>query len=377
MNFHKWTLLLIITTLTTLSSSGQELKASTDKIQIAFLLDVSGSMDLLILKAKSQFWRLANYIGTSTKNGNKPTVECALITYGFDLDNDFSKILTDFNSDLDSVAMNLHEIEIGGGNEYCWSTINRALDSLTWSDKKDDLKLIIIAGNESFNQEKIDAKKVTNKAKRMSVVINTIYCHTTIDNPISLEWVKAAEQGKGNHTSISLEDSLNMKENLLDAKLIEFNNKLNETYVPFTPSGQSSLNRMILQDKNSRMAGIPFFRERVMFKAGDSFKNPSWDLVDAIHSDSTLLENQELLRGTSFKEMNQLKEFIENKRYSRQTYKEAIKLRYAMIKKYIGENAGDMDLDLAVKQILNKEGRKKNFAFKTDSKETSPNTFIR
>jgi len=75
MSYPKWTLILIIATLTTFSSGGQTLKTSKDKIQIAFLLDVSGSMDQLILKAKSQFWRLANYLGAATKKGKKPTVE--------------------------------------------------------------------------------------------------------------------------------------------------------------------------------------------------------------------------------------------------------------------------------------------------------------
>ena len=247
-------------------------------------MDVSGSMDQQILKARSQFWRLANYLGAATKKGEKPTIEFAIVIYGLDSEVGFNKILTDFNSDLDSVAMNLHEIEIGGSHEYCWTTINKTLDTLKWSKQNDDLKLIIIAGNESFNQETIDSKKVAAKARRMNVTINTIYCSMTDQDPTSNEWSDAAKKSKGNFFLISLKDSLNLTENFLDNKLIDFNDKLNQTYVPFGSSGQKSFGRMILQDKNSRMAGVSFFRERVAFKAGDSFKNPTWDLVDAISS---------------------------------------------------------------------------------------------
>jgi len=325
-------------------------------------------MDQLILKARSQFWRLANYLGTATKKGKKPTIEFAIVIYGLDSEVDFSKVLTDFNSDLDSVAINLHEIEIGGSNEYCWTTINKALDTLKWSNQSDNLKLIIIAGNESFNQETIDSKKIAAKARRMNVIINTIYCGMTDQDPISSEWSDAAKKSKGNFFSISLKDSLNLKENFLDNKLIDFNDKLNQTYVPFGSSGQKKFNKMILQDKNSRMSGISFFRERVAFKAGDSFKNPTWDLVDAINADSTLLKDSELLQkvAVKFEDTNQLKDYVENKYYMRESYREVIKLRYEMIKKYLGENPGDKDLDLAVKAIINKEGQKRDFEFKTE-----------
>lgn len=368
MSFKKLTFTLVLTGVTTFSSSGQSLKASNDTIQIAFLLDVSGSMDQLILKAKSQFWRLATYLGTGTKKGRKPVVEFSIMTYGLDHETDLCKILTDFNPDLDSVAMNLHEIEIGGGTEYCWTTINIALDRLTWSKNKNHLKLIIIAGNESFNQENANSKNIVDKAKRMSVVVNTIYCSPTEQDPISHEWESAAVQTKGSYFSISLNDSLNLKDNFLDNKLRDFNEKFNATYVPFGLTGQRSYARMLLQDENSKMAGIPFFRERVIYKVSESFKNPTWDLVDAVQADSSILTKFELLKGTSldFSDTDSFRQYIENKSYTRESYREVIKMRYEMIKKYLGEDKGDRDLDLAVKKIIDKEGRKKQFEFKSE-----------
>jgi hypothetical protein len=367
MSYKNGIFLLIVSILTTFTSNGQTLKTSKDKIQIAFLLDVSGSMDQLILKAKSQFWRLANYLGTAEKKGKKPVVEFSVIIYGLDSGGDLSRILTDFNSDLDSVAMNLHDIEVGGSTEYCWTTINIALEKLTWSKRKKDLKLIIIAGNESFNQEKVNSEVVIHKAKRKGVVINTIYCSPTGQDSISYEWKRAAKQAKGNYFAISLNDSLNLKDNFLDKKLSDFNDKLNATYVPYGSAGQRGFDRMILQDTNSKMAGMPFFRERVIFKASDSFKNPTWDLVDAIKADSTVLTKVEFLEDViSLGDKDELKELISNKYYIRESYKEVIKLRYEMIKKYIGENRGDKDLDLAVKKIIDKEGRKRNFELRAE-----------
>jgi len=368
MNCQKRTLLLIIAALTTFACNGQPITKSEDKIQIAFLLDVSGSMNQLILKAKSQFWKLANYLGTATKKREKPTVEFSIIVYGLDQEKGLCKILTDFNSDLDSVAINLHSIEIGGSEEYCWTTISIALDRLTWSKGKDDLKLIIIAGNESFNQEMVDSKMVIDKARRMNVIINTIYCSETAQDSINYEWKNVARKARGNYFSISLKDSINLKGNFLDQKLSDFNDRLNTTYVPFGQNGRKNYRRMLLQDENSKMAGIPFFRERVIYKVSDSFKNTTWDLVDAVKADSTILTNFELLKGTNlgFKDTNAFRKYVDDKSYFRESYREVIKLRYEMIKKYLGENVGDRDLDLAVKKIIDKEGRKKNFEFRSE-----------
>ena len=310
---------------------------------------------------------MAIYLGTATKKHNRPIVEFAIIIYGLDYQDDPSKILTDFNSDLDSVAINLHQIEIGGGTEYCWTTIDKALDGLTWSKRKDDLKLIIIAGNESFTQEEIDTKKVINKARKLNVAINTIYCNATEDK-IADEWRKAADQGKGSYFTISLKDSLNLKENFLDKKLSDFNDRFNETYIPFGVSGQKMYNRMLLQDKNSKMAGAPFFRERVIYKASDSFINPVWDLIDAFKSDSTIIERIDDLRlqKESIHNSDDLKELVINKWHARESYKDVIRLRYEMITKYLAQNMGDIDLDSAVKSIIDKEAKRKHFKFKNE-----------
>lgn len=368
MRYQRWTLILICCTLLSFLSSAQSPEAKVDKIQIAFLLDVSSSMDQLILKVKSQFWRVSTYLSTATKNGRKPAVEFALIIYGLNPGGELSKVLTDFNADLDSVALNLHDIQICGGSEYCWTTIDQSLEELNWSKEKDDLKLLVIAGNESFTQEEYDSKKVIAKCKKMHVVINTIYCSNGADanDPVSVGWKQAAELAKGNYFQISLTDSLELKENFLDNKLSVFNEKLNATYVPFGPNGQKNYNRMILQDENSRMAGVAFFRERIIYKTTTAFKNPTWDLVDAFQSDSTICNDSEVLKSATltFVTPNDFKIFISDKLYARQEYHEVIRLRYDMIKKYIGENAGDKDLDLAMRQIIDKEGKKRKFEFK-------------
>ncbi|HEY5916800.1 MAG TPA: hypothetical protein VIU13_05340, partial [Chryseolinea sp.] len=98
--------IVLFATLTSFEGIGQQ-AYKTDSIQIAFLLDVSSSMDALIQKTKSQIWRIGSYLGSATKNGRKPSVEFSIIAYGFEDETESPKILIDFNSDLDSVVMKL------------------------------------------------------------------------------------------------------------------------------------------------------------------------------------------------------------------------------------------------------------------------------
>jgi hypothetical protein len=338
-----------------------------DSIQIAFLLDVSSSMDGLIHKAKSQIWRIGSYLSSATKNNKGPLVEFSIMTYGFEDESESPKILIDFNSDLDSVVMGLYDIETNGGNEYCWTTISRALSDLNWSKSENDLKLIVIAGNESFNQEEIDTKQIIQQAKKLGVVINAIYCGSS-EAAESGEWRKAADLAKGNYFNISLDDSLNLQETFLDKKLADFNEKLIATYVPFGPQGQKYCSRMLLQDKSARIAGAPFFRERMHYKSSHSFLNPTWDLIDAYGADTTIVENDVIKNDFNLDEAA-LKEFIEDKKYTRETYREVIRLRYDMIRKYVGDDNADKDLDEGMRKIISTEGRKKGFVFKDSGNE--------
>ena len=55
---------------------------SKAKIQVALLLDTSGSMDGLIEQAKSQLWKMVNELAKATQNGETPDIELALYEYG-------------------------------------------------------------------------------------------------------------------------------------------------------------------------------------------------------------------------------------------------------------------------------------------------------
>src|SRR6478735_2401163 len=97
-------------------------------VQLAILLDNSGSMNGLITQAKSQLWSIVNEFITAKQDGKAPRVQVALFEYGVnDLGKETGYIrkLSDPTDDLDKLSEELFSISTrtSGSQEYCGMVI--------------------------------------------------------------------------------------------------------------------------------------------------------------------------------------------------------------------------------------------------------------
>src|SRR6188474_240730 len=117
---------LIITTLACLpfTLTAQEKKAAP-KVQIALLLDNSGSMSGLINQARTQMWKVVNEFIAAKRDGMTPEVEVALYKYGASPER-----IAPMTRDLDLVSRELFALQINGGTEYCGAVIKDAAENL-------------------------------------------------------------------------------------------------------------------------------------------------------------------------------------------------------------------------------------------------------
>ncbi|MBK9013028.1 MAG: hypothetical protein IPM82_02505 [Saprospiraceae bacterium] len=76
---HGKSLLHLVPLFTHQSAVPNPVAASPTSIQVALLLDTSGSMDGLIEQAKSQLWKILNELNRMRKNGEVPDLEVALV----------------------------------------------------------------------------------------------------------------------------------------------------------------------------------------------------------------------------------------------------------------------------------------------------------
>lgn len=259
-----------------------------NKIQVALLLDTSNSMDGLIDQAKSRLWNIVNTLTTLKYNGQAPQVEIALYEYGNDgiRDENYIRQVTPLTQDLDLVSEKLFSLRTNGGNEYCGAVIRDAAANLNWDGNEKSMKLIYIAGNESFNQGKIDYKDVILKAKNKNIYTNTIFCGSREEGTQTF-WQNGATVGGGKYFNIDSDRKVIYIETPYDVRISECNAKLNNTYIYYGSHGSEYKLKQAAQDKNAEVQSVSNYVERTVAKSKkNAYKNDHWDLVDKAEKDA-------------------------------------------------------------------------------------------
>src|SRR5689334_25304780 len=91
-------------------------------VQIAILLDTSGSMEGLLEQAKGQLWRIVNEFINAKQDGQRPDLEVALYEYGkssLPSASGWIRRIVPLTNDLDKISEELFQLKTNGGDEYC------------------------------------------------------------------------------------------------------------------------------------------------------------------------------------------------------------------------------------------------------------------
>ena len=295
--------------------------ATNPKIQVAILLDVSGSMDGLIEQAKAQLWNMVNTLGKAKCDGSvSPKIEIALYEYGRttnDAKAGYVKQINGFISDLDSLSENLFSLKTNGGDEYCGQVIYASLQQLQWDATPENYKVIFIAGNEDFLQGSLHYTKACAEAKNKGVIVNTIYCGDKMQG-IREHWNLAGECGNGSFTNINQ----NVKEEEIptpyDSLIYSYNDKLNGTYISYGYAGASYKAKQGKMDVANGGMSKPAQIKRIKAKSNAAvYNNAQWDLVDAKDRDGDgvleKIDKKELPDSLKNKSTEELKKIVSEK----------------------------------------------------------------
>jgi len=353
--------------------SQQTVPANTKKIQVAILLDVSGSMDGLIEQAKSQLWNMVTVLGKAKCATGTPNIEIALYEYGRttnDSKKGFVKQLSTFTNDLDKLSAILFALKTDGGDEYCGHVIKSSLEELQWDNATGNYKVIFIAGNEDFLQGGIKYTDACAIAKQKGVIVNTIYCGNKMQG-VQEHWNLAGECGQGSYTNINQDAKEEDINTPYDSAMYVMNSKLNQTYIGYGYDGLANTVRMEEVDKmnsqKSKKAGLT----RANAKASAVYSNSSWDLVDAKNADSTVFKKLDYktlpdsLRNKSEKE---LRAIVEQKGKERGAIQKEIGNLNALRNNYIAEERkrraiaanNEATLETEIEKILKEQAKRFN-----------------
>ena len=367
-------LIFIITTSTNLFSNHfpENKLAKNNTIQLALLLDTSGSMDGLIEQAKSQLWKIVNELATTKKDGKSVELQVALFEYGkqsIPADEGYLRNIIPFTQDLDKISDELFKLKTNGGEEYCGRVILNAVNNLQWNKSNDQLKIIFIAGNEPFTQGNIDYKTACKKAVKNGIVVNTIFCGN-YDEGIQTMWKAGADISDGKYMNIDHNADIVHIDAPQDAEIIKLGQQLNKTYIAFGKIGKEKKEMQSEQDANSMSVSNEVMVQRSVTKSGGQYKNSTWDLVDA-KKDGTLkiedLKDEELPDEMKKMSVQERKTYIEKKEKEREQIQIKINKLNDERSKYVAqkmlENKNENTLDAVMIKTIREQAKNKNYSF--------------
>ena len=342
------------------------------KIQVALLLDTSNSMDGLIDQAKSQIWKMVNRLAASKKNDEAADIEIALFEYGNDnleMGEGYIRMVNSLTSDVDAISEKLFALKTRGGSEYCGWVIGDAVSNLKWSDDADDLKLIIIAGNEPFDQGPKDYRETCKSAFKKDILINTVHCGPAQEG-VRTHWKDGADIAKGKYLNIEQDRKIIHIRTPWDDRMYELNGQLNRTYIGYGSAGKEMKVRQEKQDMNAAEYGSANVASRTAYKAKIQYRNDSWDLVDASEKDSDKIANMkadELPEEMQKMSVSERKAYIEKLRKERNDARKEIEELEKKIAAYTAEETlkqGDnLTLDKVMQDAVVKQAKDKGFVF--------------
>ena len=181
---------------------------------------------------------------------------------------------------------------------------------MSWSKDPEHLKIIVIAGNEPFDQGKVNFRNSCASAVQSDIVINSIHCGD-YQTGVTTFWKEGATIGKGKYLNIDTDQKVVHIATPYDEKIILLNDRLNKTYLGYGSMGESKKERQVAQDENAKSYGAANAVQRATAKAKDSYSNSDWDIVDAAKNDkdfSKKVKKEELpveLRNKTAPELEQ------------------------------------------------------------------------
>lgn len=339
-------------------------------IQVALLLDTSGSMSTLIDQAKTELWTIVNKLGQARYKGEVPKIEVALYEYGkssLEREGGYIKQLAPFTHDLDGLSEILFALNTNGGEEYCAWAIRSALDSLVWKSRPGSLKMIFIAGNEPFTQGPVEVDSVMKEATKKKVLVHPILCSTG-DSADVVSWNRAADLASTDLKVIDHTRVVKIPKTPYDERISKLGSELNSTYLGYGDGGRAKMARQEAQDANMMGTSAPAAAERSVVKASANYNNSDWDVVDRAKADGGVakMNEEELPAEMRSMTMPEREAYVEKKAKERSRIQAEINELSAKRQAFIADEqkkAGQADATLgaAVIETVRLKAQKEGF----------------
>src|SRR5262245_5685028 len=177
------------------------------RVEVAFVLDTTGSMGGLIEGAKRRIWSIARRIGEGQP---RPELRIALVGYR-DLGDEYVTRVHDLSGDMDEVYQSLSSLTANGGGdgpEHVSRALHDAVHRISWSQGP-ALRIIFLVGDAPPHvdyQDGFDYHRHALEARQRGIVVETILCGG--DPQASAVWQQIASLGQGHYAQIDAQGGM-------------------------------------------------------------------------------------------------------------------------------------------------------------------------
>jgi Tfp pilus assembly protein PilV len=203
--------------------------APAAEVEVAFVIDTTGSMGGLIEAAKQKVWAIANSLATAKP---APHIKMALVAYR-DRGDAYVTKRTDLTDDLDAVYKELMSFRAEGGGdgpESVNQALHEAVTKLAWSKDDKTFRVLFLVGDAPPHMDYADDVKFPETCKLAAtrgISINSIQCGTMGGTePV---WRDIAVKAEGQYFRVEQSGGAILAATPFDPRLAELSRELDKT----------------------------------------------------------------------------------------------------------------------------------------------------
>ncbi len=223
--------------------SGPALAHSNYKnVEVAFVLDTTGSMSGLIEGAKQKIWSIANEI-IDVEGSGQTNVSFALIGYRDRGDAYVTKSF-DMTDDIHGIYGHLLDFRAQGGGDRPESVnqaLNEAVADLSWSQNSKTLRMVFLVGDAPPHMDyanDVKYQQIASRASQHNIILNTVQAGS--DRETSRIWRDIADLGQGDYIAIPQNGGMQMIYTPYDEQIEGLQQRINGTSLGYGSATEQS-----------------------------------------------------------------------------------------------------------------------------------------
>ena len=257
-------------------------------VEVAFVLDTTGSMAQLIEGAKRKIWSIATTIVDENPGAD---IRMGLVAYR-DIGDEYVTKRIELTADIQDLYARLLELRARGGGDWPESVneaLHESITKLSWTQGPEVSRIIFLVGDAPPHMDYAQDVKYPEAlkiARERDIVVNAVQAGEARDT--MRVWREIAQMGGGQYIPIPQDGGkIVVIETPFDVEIIELQEKLNGTVIPYGPRyKRSSVEEKTRQIAAARTASAPiaadmagYLNKRAKARGGGEAITGDGDLV--------------------------------------------------------------------------------------------------